>query len=884
MTLLLGLGDSGQIVGQDRWKRGNPGCPCCHVCMIDRLPQPVSMADATEVIRPTLHPQEEYAAWVRAQFRLAAGATALLFIAWDDAEPGDGLYVELTAEDTPTLGTLQLFRKDGTPLADAVQVNCVTPDVWHTLRICYDPVANSVEACVDVATPEFIYRNQCISEPLPEGFVAGRLAGYGTSSGDAEMQGYRFDRLWYLGTGVEPYCCVVDVAESVAGVVPHDGPMWIFDFSGCGNFSFNLAGPGGAGEMTGFWPMDFDLFLETLNLEGNTESGWIHPAVTGTQDGDRITLFGDAWFLSDESGYVGTEAITLGDCVGLIYQENDNETGTDAVQSITPSRLTCVFRLTFDGETTAWIGPTATASDVQSALEGLTTIGAGNVSVSGNDGGPYTVTFQGDLGAQPVELLTAEASTDCVPGEFYYDDQRRWCHQCHGDNCEVVVERFEGSEDGPLPCPWVDNEDWGVVNHAAAGEGIVAHKFDPQGGLWDVQATFALGELATIGDSTVIGLVSAGDVVYSMTITRTDTDEYTVEWYPPAVPTYTIPFLPAQVVLKAGSFLLCSDQGEVIPTTFAPTAPFGVSITQPTLSGHTDTTLLGFVVSKSRLMDERCEDGINCPTTCEDFCIDGIWPEYWLVELDGLETHCCNLDSINGNYYANRYAAPCHSYGFGDDDLGICFDPGWEPNYCCQSTHVIPGFFPRTVIQTIWLIASDCETTDGMLTLRYDDNPNNDDTIPFPSDFREQIDGEWVYYPLRVDVRLWDSSYFDILFDPSLITIPEDATHAIIVTVARLVLVKTVSFSGAGNTSSIAIRTIGGSYYKFFSAPTDCDGLEEDLPHNDGAPEGHWIANIGNDDNCSDHCLLLGTWVPVESGPLYPGYVTSASTARLTAL
>lgn len=68
------------------------------------------------------------------------------------------------------------------------------------------------------------------------------------------------------------------------------------------------------------------------------------------------------------------------------------------------------FTLTFSGQTTPAIAYNASAADVQAALESLPAIGSGNVSVSGNNGGPWTVTFQGALGYQGVELLTASSN------------------------------------------------------------------------------------------------------------------------------------------------------------------------------------------------------------------------------------------------------------------------------------------------------------------------------------------------------------------------------------------------------------------------------------------------------------------------------------------
>jgi hypothetical protein len=81
---------------------------------------------------------------------------------------------------------------------------------------------------------------------------------------------------------------------------------------------------------------------------------------------------------------------------------------TDEVQSVTEggSGLTS-FTLTYSGQTTASIAAAATAAQVQAALEALSNIGAGNVSVTGSAGGPYTVTFQGTLADTNVAQMTS---------------------------------------------------------------------------------------------------------------------------------------------------------------------------------------------------------------------------------------------------------------------------------------------------------------------------------------------------------------------------------------------------------------------------------------------------------------------------------------------
>lgn len=65
------------------------------------------------------------------------------------------------------------------------------------------------------------------------------------------------------------------------------------------------------------------------------------------------------------------------------------------------------WTLTFNGQSTSPINYNAAASTVATALAALSTIGPNNVAVSGSAGGPYTVTFQRDLGSRDIALMTA---------------------------------------------------------------------------------------------------------------------------------------------------------------------------------------------------------------------------------------------------------------------------------------------------------------------------------------------------------------------------------------------------------------------------------------------------------------------------------------------
>lgn len=71
------------------------------------------------------------------------------------------------------------------------------------------------------------------------------------------------------------------------------------------------------------------------------------------------------------------------------------------------------FTLAINGETTSAIGFNATAATVQAALESLSSIGAGNVNVTGVDlpSGTMSIEFVGSLAAQDVDQISFDDST-----------------------------------------------------------------------------------------------------------------------------------------------------------------------------------------------------------------------------------------------------------------------------------------------------------------------------------------------------------------------------------------------------------------------------------------------------------------------------------------
>jgi hypothetical protein len=83
--------------------------------------------------------------------------------------------------------------------------------------------------------------------------------------------------------------------------------------------------------------------------------------------------------------------------------------GASEVQTITISGVPTggTFVLDFNGQPTAPLAYNAATSAVQTALQGLSTIGAGNATVTGTAGTSYVVTFAGALANQNVPQIVA---------------------------------------------------------------------------------------------------------------------------------------------------------------------------------------------------------------------------------------------------------------------------------------------------------------------------------------------------------------------------------------------------------------------------------------------------------------------------------------------
>jgi hypothetical protein len=117
-----------------------------------------------------------------------------------------------------------------------------------------------------------------------------------------------------------------------------------------------------------------------------------------------LTQFTEGLHWTEASAYQPERKLKSGIPLGL------NITNEVQTATITGAPTGGTFTLTYSGQTTAAIAYNATAATVQAALEALSNLAPGDVVVTGNAGGPYTLTFGGTLLGDNVASLTATAS------------------------------------------------------------------------------------------------------------------------------------------------------------------------------------------------------------------------------------------------------------------------------------------------------------------------------------------------------------------------------------------------------------------------------------------------------------------------------------------
>lgn len=123
---------------------------------------------------------------------------------------------------------------------------------------------------------------------------------------------------------------------------------------------------------------------------------------------------------------------------------SENEVQTISITGGTPT--TGTFRLTLNGETTAALAYNATAADIQTALENLTGIEAGDVIISGTNlaAGDITVQFAGNLAETDIDKMSVSDTDSIDAGVITVTETTKgsdgWLHR----NSNTITDALDG--------------------------------------------------------------------------------------------------------------------------------------------------------------------------------------------------------------------------------------------------------------------------------------------------------------------------------------------------------------------------------------------------------------------------------------------------------
>lgn len=122
------------------------------------------------------------------------------------------------------------------------------------------------------------------------------------------------------------------------------------------------------------------------------------------------------------------------------------------------------FTLTYKGQTTGNIAFNAASSAVQTALQGLSTIGATGATVTGSAGGPYTVIFAGPL-LYDTTALTGNFTGLSTPGNASITQTQVYALFQHDMAVKVIKPNPYQDKDGVYANEWeyaiVEDPTWG---------------------------------------------------------------------------------------------------------------------------------------------------------------------------------------------------------------------------------------------------------------------------------------------------------------------------------------------------------------------------------------------------------------------------------------
>jgi hypothetical protein len=157
------------------------------------------------------------------------------------------------------------------------------------------------------------------------------------------------------------------------------------------------------------WSITFDNQLDRVYTANNTLAA--NRVTTGELNVNAQITF-DAAAVQALTEFNRWQAGTkVGVRLEFVGPAADIEAGVNEVQTLTLTTPVGNLLPTFMGVTGAGVPSPYTAAALQTSLRAMSTIGANEVTVTGANGGPFTITFTGRWAEYDVPLITATMST-----------------------------------------------------------------------------------------------------------------------------------------------------------------------------------------------------------------------------------------------------------------------------------------------------------------------------------------------------------------------------------------------------------------------------------------------------------------------------------------
>jgi len=230
-------------------------------------------------------------------------------------------------------------------------------------------------------------------------------------------------------------------------------------------------------------------------------------------------LTGEAAEAVDVNGNDGNDLMAGADDLGnLLNADRGTLSVAGSIESFEAQTLTFAapptlgnFVLGFAGETTQNISFDADAAAIRAALEGLQSVGRGNVLVTGPVGGPFDVTFRGELGNTDVPQMTAAAGVPVI------DEVPTTATTTPGETVDVDWYQFEVRYDAVAGDDSLDPEHAALVFDIDYADGFARANtnlwvFDDQGQLVLIGQDSNVAEDRPIGGTSATEDLSRGSI------------------------------------------------------------------------------------------------------------------------------------------------------------------------------------------------------------------------------------------------------------------------------------------------------------------------------------------------------------------------------------